>query len=257
MNTNTEANRSKTDSIENSFENLEKQIHHRFFQLVTGQESFTPGKENPVQLYKDLVFYRFKEVIFNAYPICREQIGDESLISFLRDYVASGPKRTYIWQMPDEFRSFLLNEKNLTEQYPYLNDLLWLEWMDIGLLMRKYGPASLQKEINWSDKIALSASAELRMLTYAVYRRDFDTKGEFPLLLFYNYDEQEIQFQELTPFLYDFLLKLKGEGSEKSAEKNLEEICAKHSIDVKDAKELLLESLRNFQKQQIIHLSQS
>jgi hypothetical protein len=221
--------------------NMHKATQKRFFELVTSQAPLYHEVANPINTYKELIHYRFKEVILSTFPRFLELLSEDKIDSLIVDFIKSKPESPYIWQMPNEFRQFL-KASNLGKTYPFMDDLLWFEWIEVELFMKDYKPKE-SESFSWENNYTLSDSALIKELNFPVhYDEGYEEGGIYPLLMFYNFETHDVHFQEITPFLQQFMGLLK----EQSTNAALRTICTNYEVDVNGVKELLVETLEGF-----------
>jgi len=220
---------------------MHKVTQKRFFELITSQVPLYAEVGNPINTYKELIHYRFKEVIYSAFPRFLELISEDIIDTLIVDFIKSRPQTPFIWKMPDEFRLFLL-KSDLAQKYPFMEDMLWFEWIEIELFMGNYTPR-VAEDFSWKERYMLSPSAVIRELYFPVhYEQEYAQGGIYPLLMFYNFETHDVHFQEITPFLQQFLMSLK----KRNIQTYLKEICKTYELDIKEVKELLEETLQSF-----------
>lgn len=220
---------------------MHKATQKRFFELVTDQQPLYAALNNPIQTYKELIHYRFKEVVFNTFARFFDHIDEAILDSLVRDFIKSGPKSPYIWKMPDAFRRFIV-KRPFAKSYPYLEELLWFEWIEVELYMGNFSHdagAVFDWEVSWK----LSSSARKRKLSYAIFDdARIEEHGEFALLVYYDFAMHEVRFQEITPFMLGFLEILET----MSAQEALEHISKVYEVAPAEVKPLLQEPMESF-----------
>lgn len=225
---------------------LEFEIQNRFIEHITGRREIKNPKANRIETYRELVNFRFQEIINNAFPIFQEQVGKERMKELIKGFIAHKPESPYIWQAPLEFIRFIKNHK-MAPDLPWAEDLLWYEWTEVDIFMRCPAPDKRQMQFDWKKPWRLSKSAQMRRLKYRVYLNDFEEPGEYPLILYYNYPEEEVHFQEITPFLYDFF-----HSTRKTALESLHETCNTHKIIPGDLEKLLYDVMQNYIDKKIL-----
>ena len=225
---------------------FENKIQKHFLYQVNGLNKITAPKKNPIQIYKDMVHYRFIEVIKNALPIFSKEISRKRLNKLVFKFIQSNPKTPYIWKMPFEFRTFILKNK-LLQDMPYLADLLLFEWIEIELFMNEYKKKKSCK-FSWKKNLSINDSARLYAFDYPVYKEKYKKRGKYHLLVYYDFDDHEVHFQEITEFMYLFLKSLKKHDS-KSA---LKKVSKNFGASFKDTKKLLKEPLNFFCNKKIL-----
>ena len=120
-----------------------------------------------------------------------------------------------VWKMPNEFRKFIKKSK-LFEDTLYLNELLWFEWIEVELMMKNYKKEK-EKKFSYGFEYKLSDSSVLKKLKHKVYKKEcFNEKGEYYLLAYYDFEDYEVYFREISEVLYLFLKELKKSGLKKA-----------------------------------------
>ena len=229
---------------------LERDVQERFISFISGQVEIPQPDKNPLRIYKELVHYRFDEVIRNAMPDFCEILGEERLDRLIFEFIQSKPETPYVWQVPSAFMTFLLNS-HAVDDISYASDLMWFESIEIELLMGQYEKPEPQV-FSWERDYKPSSSVRIKVLNHTVNQDKFDFVEAHPLVMYYNFEEYGVFYQEVTPFMYKFLSYLKN----LSPQEALESICADFEIEEKDeVKELLQGALEEFISLNIIEPS--
>ena len=192
-----------------------------------------------IKVYQELVFHRFYEVIINANPILCSILDEKRLTKTIEKFMKSGAKTDLVWQIPNEFRKYIKQNKKIFKDIEYIDDLMWFEWIEIELFMKDYSGFKKSKfDIKSTYKI--SKSTKLKKLSYKVYEKDFENKGRYSLLAYYDLSSGDVIYREISIFMYDFL-KLLSKQSVKDA---INYISDKYEIEPKELKEVLIEPLK-------------
>ena len=164
--------------------------------------------------YRRLVYNVVKDALETTYPISfkyiETEIWDEILYNFFSSHKCNDPQ---VWQMPKEFLEFCKTEK-YAEKYnlPFLNDLLYFEWLEVELYMMEDIPyPQFNSSKDWlKEKIAVNPEHEIIKLEYPVHmEKPFDAankKGDYFLLLFREKETGRVQFVNLS-VLFTFLIE--------------------------------------------------
>jgi hypothetical protein len=88
----------------------------------------------------------------------------------------------------------------------------------------------------------------LRQLSYPIYRGDFESIGEYPLLLFYDFDEEKVYFKEISSLGYDLLIFLENHNIQET----LKQISKHYGVNEKNLKEPLEELLNQWCEKKIL-----
>lgn len=196
-------------------------------------------EQKPIELYKDLVHHRFFEVISNANPIFYSLIKKKKLKKIITKFIQSGAKTDFIWRLPSEFRVFVKNNKELFADMDYIDDLLWFEWIEIKLFMKDYDSFKKSK-FNVLFSYDISKSAKIKKLSYKVYEKEFEIKGEYCVLAYYGFKEDEVIYREISPFMYEFLELI----TKHSIKKAIIKISRKYKLQPKELKKILMQALK-------------
>ncbi|MDH4263362.1 MAG: DNA-binding domain-containing protein [Spirochaetia bacterium] len=228
---------------------FEQEIQEHFFSFITGREKIINASNNRIDIYKDLVFYRFHEVLKNVYPVFKKKIGDELFDFLIRSFIQDKPQYSFIWKMPDEFRHFCLNSNKFSE-FSFVKDILWYEWTEVELLMGNY----LKNEItpfSWDHSFKLSESTRLSKLTHRVYMHDFQVTtlfNTFNVILYYNFQEHKVYFQEITSFMLDLIDSM----GQKSALAALSETASRYNVKMEESADIIINMLNEFCHKKIL-----
>ena len=142
--------------------------------------------------YRRLVFNIIKDALETTFPISFQyietEIWDEMVYTFFSNHKCNDPQ---VWRMPEEFVEFCKTEK-YAEKYtlPFLNDLLYFEWLEVELYMMEDISYPLYNSTdNWlKEKIAVNPEHRIIKLEYPVHQeKPFDAaqkKGDYFLLMF-------------------------------------------------------------------------
>ncbi len=210
-----------------------------FVDKVLDKTKALKGEKKPIALYKELVYYRFYEVLSNANPIFSSLLSEKKLKKLIVEFMHHGAKTDLIWQLPNEFRTFIKKEKKLEKSMPYIHDLLWFEWIEIKLFMQDYSAFSFSK-LNFKNEYKLSKSARIKKLSYKVYERDFENSGEYFVLAYYDMNVQEVRYREISEFMYVFIKNLKNN----SLIEVIRKMSKRYSLEHKEIKNILKEPLQ-------------
>ena len=225
---------------------LEHEVQKRFISYVTGESEISGGEENRLHLYRDLVNYRFREVLQNTFPRFAQKIGKELFQKVVEQFILTKPSTPYIWQMPDEFRHFVV-AGNMSENFPFVEDLLWYEWIEVELFMKNYRLAKTVP-FDWKGSWGLFESANLREMAYCVFQAEYEISGHYPVILYYNFLDNEVHFQEITPFLVRFFQYCQ----QLSVIDALQAVANEFKLDVDDVQSILTPTLEDFAAKKVI-----
>ncbi len=229
----------------------EQTIQQKFIRSITTPKN--ASEENPqIDVYRELVYYRFLEVFEKAYPRFVKMISSEQLSSLIYDFLAVGAATPILWQVSGEFQEFVV--KNNTLKMPFLADLLAFEFLEVQMYMRKYSTQESQ-DFSLDTGYTLSDEIEIRHFSHPIHHPEFDKNpfsfeaGDFRVLFFYNEKNEEILCEEISPFVEDFLLALDVDTPLLT---RIEQVASEYEIQMQELLEILSPILESFCERGII-----
>ncbi len=232
---------------------LEQSIQKRFINTITKQEEVSMPSE-AIEVYTELVYYRFLEVFEKAYPRFKKMVSEETFDRLIYEFLKVGAKTPILWRVSGEFKAFLIEKNDL--DMPYLADLLEFEFLEIEMFMQKYSDHT-KSSFSLQKSYAFSKEANIRHFSYPVHHPDFDSNpeafesGEFTILFYYNAKSEEVLYEEITPFIEEFLLSL---TPNLSTMQSIEKIAEVYEIENEELLEILLPILEHFHGENILTL---
>lgn len=172
-------------------------VMERLVEMIQNNEELSNPLHNRLQVYRDMVHFRFVETLENIYPILTAKLGAALMHELIREFIARGAKSPYIVKMSQEFADFL-RQSPKTKQYLFLEDLLWFEYAELDLLSRDFNDVTVP--LKWNHQYKLSSSSLVRNLSYRVHSGELELPSTSSLLLYYHFDEKRVYFEEITPF---------------------------------------------------------
>lgn len=188
-------------------------VMKRFVQIIQNNEEISNPLHNRLQVYRDMVHFRFLETLENIYPILTSVLEPQIMHELIREFIVKGAKSPFIAKMAEEFGDFLRHHPKLKSTL-FLEDLLWFEYGELDLLSREF--YDVPARLEWSGNYRLSSSALLRNLNYRVHTGDFESPCVTSLLLYYHFDESRVYFDEITPFAQQLIEKLESLSLERA-----------------------------------------
>ncbi|RJQ60676.1 MAG: hypothetical protein C4517_09985 [Stygiobacter sp.] len=165
--------------------------------------------ENRVSNYRRLVYNVIDDTLQTAFPLTHnllsEEEWDETINQFFGNHACQS---TSVWKMPYEFYQYIEgSDTNLKKIYPFLTELLLLEWMEIELYMMedmRFPEAQISGDFE-SSVIIFNPEFKLMKLSYPVHQKNpneigDEDKGEYFLLMFRDKLSGAIQFVNLSLF---------------------------------------------------------
>lgn len=181
---------------------------------VTPEDLININKDNLYQ-YRRLVANIVSDIIETAYPITKSFLPDDVWEDLVYNYFIEHKCQTpQVWRMPLEFYNYAL-EKKLQEKLnvPFLNDLLYFEWLELEVhTMEDIDYPASKEEGDWmNDVIAINPEHRLIKLEYPVHttapgQELIDKKGDYFLLIYREKESGNVQFVDLSMF-YTYILE--------------------------------------------------
>ena len=233
----------------------EQEIQQAFIHSITTPK--TSADENPqIDVYRELVYYRFLEVFEKAYPRFVKMLSKEQLTSLIYDFLEVGAKTPILWQVSGEFQKFVV--QNNTLEMPFLADLLEFEFLEVEMYMGKYTTFD-QNSFSLNNHYKLSQEVEIRHFNYPIHNPNFDAnpssfeKGDFRVLFYYDETQEKILCEEITPFLEEFILSL---SLDTSLINSVSKVAKEYEIETQELLEILAPVLEHFCEKNILINSQ-
>lgn len=224
---------------------LERAVEKRFFSNLLNQEdSF---ENSAIKTYQRLVYFRYEEVIKNSFPLFVEQIDEELLKDSIIAFMKNTPSTPFVWQIPNDYRKFVKKSKFFGKDR-YLYELLYYDWIEIELHMKEYKFNKKQKKFSYKNTYTLSSSSRLKRFKYDIINHNFGKKRENFLVIYYNFDTNEVEYRQINQLIYELL---KRADIKTSIAKVLEKLCKENDIDIKEAKKVLKEPLLELYKNRV------
>jgi uncharacterized protein len=166
--------------------------------------------------YRRLVYNIVNDVMLTAYPITYELLSQTQWDQLIEDFFAQhASPEPQLWKFPYELVRYLENAEHvLLLQYPFLYDLICLEWLEIELhTMEDLDVPSHVLEGDWmNSKVCFQPEYTIQHFQYPVQQVKpaeiaAKHKGDYFVLAFREKQEGEVKFIQLSTYL-SFILEL-------------------------------------------------
>lgn len=173
----------------------------------TGVETEIPGvTPGRVQTYRRLVYNVVRSTMDSAYPISLAALGEAEWDSLVQDFFSNGiPQTPQIWKLPFEFYQYHASrDTGIRIQKPYLEDLLYFEWMEIEVhtMPDRPTPEYVERGNIFSDRLAFNPEYEIIRLDYPVHlfaaEESIRRKGDYYALIFRAPETGFVKFLNLS-----------------------------------------------------------
>ena len=220
-----------------SDKSIERDVQDRFFDIISEQ------KENPNKsaygVYQKLVFYRFEEIVKTTFIEFIKYISEDELEKSIYAFLKNPPSTPYVWQIANDYRKFVKKQK-LFHDRKYLYELLYFDWIEVEIYMKEY--KKIKKTVfDWNNSYKLSASARLKKCNFDIISKEYESPRENFLVIYFDYKFNDVLFREINQFLY---VLIKSVNKKLSILEVLKVLCIENEIDLEEAKEILVEPLK-------------
>jgi len=163
----------------------------------------TPGR---IKHYRRLISNVVHDTLQTAFPITVAALAEEHWLSLVEEFFTEGePQTPQVWKLPYEFYLYHAGqESGARMDLPYLDDLLYFEWMEIEIHTmpdRPYPEFESEGDL-MKDRLVFNPEYELVGLEYPVHthavREAMHMKGDYFALLYRLPDSGHVQFLNLS-----------------------------------------------------------
>lgn len=177
------------------------------------ETGYIPGAEKErLKTYPRLIKNVILDTLETAFPIFVSGLEEESKQLFDLFIQTHSCQTSQIWKLPEEFVEFVKKRKLGNQlQKPFLDDLLYFEWLETKIFTMEDIPAVSTPEGNFlSTPLIVNPENELVRFTYPVHligvNNLTESKGTY-FLFGYRFPETgQVQFLSLSP-LHTWLLE--------------------------------------------------
>jgi hypothetical protein len=189
-------------------------------------------KEQRMAMYRELFFNNIEGFLSGNFPVLRKILNDPQWFALAQDFFAKHPCQSpYFSQIPEEFLAYLQNERDNSEDFPFMLELAHYEWVEMALSISREDLAAADHcPENLLDRhIALSPLAWLLAYQYPVHKigpafLPLHRPEQPTFLIVYRDQEDEVNFIEITPITYR-LLEIIQERESSLAEECLKQVA--------------------------------
>ena len=170
-------------------------------------------KEQRMAMYRELFFNNIEGFLSGNFPVLRKIINDQQWLALVQDFFAKHPCQSpYFSQIPEEFLDYLQNERDSSEDLPFMLELAHYEWVEMALSIAREEVVASNQDLDnlLNQKIALSPLAWPLAYQYPVQKiapafLPLDAPEQATFLIVYRNREDEVNFIEITPITYRLL----------------------------------------------------
>jgi hypothetical protein len=219
-----------------------KEIIEKFFISIRKYENPLNLPEDRLEIYRELVRYSINDLFSSVFPLTEKIAGEKwkkVINAFILDCDLSSP---YFQDLPLQLIEYI-NTKNFFKNEEYIKDLLKYEWLEMEIFNQDI-PVE-ESDFRWENIYRISGSAKLAVFKYPVHHiakigisAFKNKKGRYNLIIYQNPESFEVEYIQLTDFLYEILDRLE----ENSLYEISVSISKKHSIEF----DLIADHLKKF-----------
>lgn len=164
-------------------------------------------------MYRELFFNNIDSFLSANFPVIRTLLNDRQWFELGQDFFAKHANQSpHFSEIPEEFLDYLQNERDSSNDFPFLLELAHYEWVEMALSISKQtSPANHQNLNNLPYlNIRLSPLAWPLVYQYPVHKiSPAFLPGTAPelatFLVVYRNPDDEVNFMEITPITYRLL----------------------------------------------------
>ncbi len=164
-------------------------------------------------MYRELFFNNIDSFLSANFPVLRTLLSDQQWFDLTQDFFARHASQSpHFSEIPEEFLAYLQNERDGTDDFPFMLELAHYEWVEMALSIAKECVAANQPDLDnlKNQRISLSPLAWPLAYQYPVQKISPDFLPDSPpeqgtFLIVYRDPEDEVNFIEITPITYRLL----------------------------------------------------
>lgn len=164
-------------------------------------------------MYRELFFNNIDSFLSANFPVIRTLLNDRQWFELGQDFFAKHASQSpHFSEIPEEFLDYLQNERDGSDDFPFLLELAHYEWVEMALsIAKETAPADRRNLDNLPYlNIRLSPLAWPLVYQYPVHKiaPAFlpETAPELAtFLVVYRNPDDEVNFIEITPITYRLL----------------------------------------------------
>jgi len=164
-------------------------------------------------MYRELFFNNIEGFLSGNFPVIRKILNDQQWLALVQNFFAKHLCQSpHFSQIPEEFLDYLQNERDSSDDFPFMLELAHYEWVEMALSIAKEEVVSCNPEVDnlLNRNIALSPLAWPLAYQYPVQKLSpvflpLEAPEQPTFLIVYRNSEDEVNFIEITPITYRLL----------------------------------------------------
>jgi hypothetical protein len=170
-------------------------------------------KEQRMAMYRELFFNNIEGFLSGNFPVIRKILNDQQWLALVQDFFAKHLCQSpHFSQIPEEFLDYLQNERDSSDDFPFMLELAHYEWVEMALSIAKEEVVSCNPDVDnlLNRNIALSPLALPLAYQYPVQKLapaflPLEAPEQPTFLIVYRNSEDDVNFIEITPITYRLL----------------------------------------------------
>jgi hypothetical protein len=170
-------------------------------------------KEQRMSMYRELFFNNIEGFLSGNFPVLRKILDDQQWHALAQDFYAKHPCQSpYFSQIPEEFLDYLQNERDSSDDLPFILELAHYEWVEMALSIAREDVVASNQDLDnlLNRNIALSPLAWPLAYQYPVQKiapafLPLEAPEQATFLIVYRNREDDVNFIEITPITYRLL----------------------------------------------------
>lgn len=204
--------------------------------------------------YRRLVFNACFDMIQNACPLTEELLGEDDFLAlgrrFHRNHACQPPQ---VWKVTRELFEYVSespHEEELRKKYPFIDELIYFEWVEIEMYMMedKSLPVSSPKGHWEKNNIILHPEHQILSLSYPVHdthpnKISEEQKGTYFVFAYRSPEDLDVHFKQISPL---FVLAIQRSSEGQTLTQVSDEAVQLFQLDEKEQPTILTELVSFF-----------
>jgi hypothetical protein len=161
-------------------------------------------------MYRELFFNNIDSFLSANFPVLRAILNDRQWFELGQDFFAKHSNQSpHFSEIPEEFLDYLQNERDSSEDFPFMLELAHYEWVEMALSISKETVSANCQNLD-NQRIRLSPLAWPLAYQYPVQKISpaflpETAPEQATFLVVYRNQDDEVNFIEITPITYRLL----------------------------------------------------
>ena len=220
-------------------------------------------KKQRMDTYRELFFNNVEGFLSSNFPVLKTILDEQQWFELSQDFFSRHQSTTpYFSEIPEEFIEYLQNERENSDDYPFLLELAHYEWVEMALSISQQeiivNEPELLDELVLEDKISISSLAWPLVYQFPVQQISASFLPSLPpdqptYLLVYRDKADEVKFIQISAITFRLLQMLQEKEAQVSCQSCLEQII--HESGYSDVEQIMvsgMEIIREFAEKNVI-----